>query len=236
MARIAAIEAATFPLSAKTHPARDELHALLDACLLLAELAQAGPPEGQMRDPALSAGRRVGAALFRSALGWTEEYELPANLCPQTPLVWRIETARRLRSTPSLLPPDVIAQLTDALEALNNGTGALPRLLTPEPKAGRGSDPIGARQCEDTMLWWIEHQKAAGRSAGSAYIEVAAAAGVSVKAVEKWRSAALKDLGKIFNEIADLAREAGEQGEPFPCGEDGWTLAGAGKRWRECKS
>jgi hypothetical protein len=181
-------------------PGRSDLHALLDACLDLMELDQAGgasraswPGSSEAKEAARSAGR----LLVRGALGWTEP-DAPYGMglfggaagwasFEQTPEIWRDEVADRLERAPHLLPHYATNALVRSLRALNEGNGEAPPLLIPFRENGRGANPSRAREAEKWAWMWIYMQKGSGRRIADAVAEVAQAVGRSTDAVQKWR-------------------------------------------------
>lgn len=193
-------------------PSRADLHALLDACLDLAEVYRNAAPDPQPghQRRTLSVGRRYGKKLVECALSWTEE-DRPAGAssrCWQGELSeaeateWRREVGLRLRRSPHVLPAEFLRPLLKALQHLDDGSGHVPSHLAAVRAPGQGLNPRLARRYEEVLCGWIAYQTGAGRTADAAKADVAAAAGVTQKAVEAWRAAWIKRDGKASVEAA----------------------------------
>jgi hypothetical protein len=251
--RVAEIQASLPPLG-DGKLTREEMHALLDACLDLSEAVEGGGHSGSRRtafDEAKALAGRIGGALLRGAMGWTVRDD-PAEIerLSDDPWAWRNRVVSLLDFSPTLLHAGALSQLTRALNALNYGNGKLPSLLNPTPKSGRGADPYGARFSEYFLLLWIEYEKARGRGAEAARRDVADAVGVTTKAVEKWKRPAVEWFGENqWNfSVADVKAKAAA-GAPFLPGmwmvpeagdpvlvEGAWSLAHEAAHWRKCKA
>jgi hypothetical protein len=173
------------PLLEREQRSAEDLHRLLDACLALRDV-------GASSDFAEEAARRVGAALVSSCLGWTERQDRPNvavswEALRADPSLWRLEVCVRLRRIPTTLPPPLLSDLVEALAELNEGHGEPPDLLAPLSVKGRGKNPRERREVEELLWQCIEAQAVRGMPREAAKKMVADAAGVSIKAVEKWR-------------------------------------------------
>ena len=164
---------------------REGGHALLNACFDLKALAGAD-------EIAEDAARKVGAALLCGALGWTEplssEFDTDWETLADDAALWRLEFLYRLHRTPNLIPAPLRDQFTATFIALNEGDGSIPKLLQPVRPSGRGQNPTAARGLEELLWCWIHWQHAEGKKISDLVAEVAAAACVTTKAVERWRS------------------------------------------------
>ena len=133
--RIAEIAARVAPSRKAQSPSRADLHALLDACLDLAEMRE---PEKwpaalwSRDDDAVEAARLIGRALARGAFGWTEP-ETPRAVrhvsgamawfeLEHAPVQWCEEMAGRLERSPHVLPARMVRALADALRRLSDGS------------------------------------------------------------------------------------------------------------------
>lgn len=210
------IAAEARPIATKPNPTRADLHALLDACLDLADCDDPQKRGVTIWDgndtPQKEHGREIGMALLRGAVGWTEgdvhsdTYQSLVSASQRhdssqpssNPRPWATVVARLLERSPHLLPAEMMAALVSNLKSLNDGSGRPPALLTPRDKDGKhGPNPTAARASELRMLRWIEYidvhsTKRVQRT--SAQNDVARACGVSTEAVEAWSTAAKKEF------------------------------------------
>lgn len=188
------------PVLERDQRSAEDLHRLVDACLRLRALAG---PWGFAEEAA----RKVGAALVGSCLGWTEPQDRPAtaeswDALRADPARWRGETWSRLRRAPTPLPGVLLADLCEALLDLNEGHGEPPALLAPVAPDGRGANPAQRREAEELLWQWIEAQAVQGQRREAAKAAVADVAGVTVKAVEKWREEWQRRAGRAAVEQA----------------------------------
>lgn len=179
---------------------RETLHALLDAILDLAKLQHPDALRRQeWKEPAAKAARILGRDLLRAALGWTEP-QAPVTAAPPlgadawadlaaNPTRWRCELRERLAWSPSLVPLQLVDQLSSAIAALDDGSGIVLPQFEPVRAPGRGTNPLEARRCEEKAWLWIAKEKGAGRRVADAVADVARAVKRSTDAVKKWREA-----------------------------------------------
>lgn len=242
--RIAEIAARVEPSRKAQSPSRADLHALLDACLDLAEMRE---PEKwpaalwSRDDDAVKAARPIGRALARGAFGWTEPETTRAvrhvngrmtwSELEHAPVQWREEMAGRLERSPHVLPARMVRALADALRWLSDGSGDTPWLLAPNREPGRGSNPQEARRMEEEAWCWIFRRKGAGERIGVATSKVADAVGRTPDAVKKWREEWEKRDGKESVKCRlEGQKEIGASGEPPP--ETLLDLPEIARRWQ----
>jgi hypothetical protein len=197
--------------------------------------------------PQKRAGREVGMALLRGAVGWTEGEDHPEVYSEMlvhidNRRIWREVVADRLRRAPHLLPARMTKDLADQLTLLNDGTGNAPSLLAPLTKAGQGVDPSGARRSELALLCWIEHEKARKVHVKITREKVARAVGLTVSnslkvpAIEKWLEFAKKEFGaEAWKGWIAAVRKNAKAGLPFNQ-DEAWTLEAEAARWKAAKS
>ena len=242
--RIAEIAARVKPSRKTQSPSRADLHALLDACLDLAEMRE---PEKwpaalwSRDDDAVKAARPIGRALARGAFGWTEP-ETPRAVrhvsgamawfeLEHAAVQWREEMAGRLERSPHVLPARMVRALADALRRLSDGSGDTPWPLAPHREPGRGSNPQEARRMEEEAWCWIFRRKGAGERIGVATSKVADAVGRTPDAVKKWREEWEKRDGKeSVKRMLEEQKEIGASAEPQP--ETLLDLPGIARRWQ----
>ncbi len=201
------------PLAGNQQPSREELKALLDACLDLREHAGSRSAE--------SVARSAGAILVKAALGWTEPAE-PLNGeswedCERNPPRWRQDLLVRLSRAPGVLPMRLSAVLERSIDELDDGTGRCPPLLRPGRRSGYGPDPLLAREYEELFWRWIYWRHGQRVSVGDACNQVAARTGLSKSGVDNWLKAWKKRASAVeVNRALDLCEHMGKQGSPFP--------------------
>jgi hypothetical protein len=110
-----------------------------------------------------------------------------------------------------------VRALAGALLGLNDGSGEVPRLLSPHREPGRGRNPGEARWMEEVAWCWIHRQKGAGRRIADGVADVARAVHRGAEAVKKCREAWEGRDGKeeVKGELA-RHREIGAGREPPP--------------------
>jgi hypothetical protein len=241
--RIAEIVARAEPHRKARPLGRADLHALLDACLDLAEMRAPDKWPSAVRagdDEAVGAARIIGRAVAEGAFGWTEPEVPPAvrhkrgaeawRRLEQTPELWRCEVAERLERSPHVLPPRVVRALADALRHLSDGSGDVPWLLASRRERGRGWNPAVARMMEEAAWCWIYQQKGAGRLIDLATADVAQAVHRSSAAVKKWREAwKARDGNKSVEREFARHKEIGASGKSSP--EALLVLTEIAERW-----
>jgi hypothetical protein len=255
-------------LSISIHAAdtRADLHALLDVLLDLKKIDSTeqeldSPDFGGAETRAKREARGIAWRLLHGCLGWTEPPQPSfgvASFQPKTaklinhtkpphewrdleamPYAWRIEALFRLHRAPNILPRQMLDTLIGALNALNDGSGRVPSVLTPDREPGHGRNPRLAMLLEERLWLWIAYQQGAGHSVDEARSMVADKAGCSTKNVDAWRSAWQKRSTKeqVAFELA-TARQAGRAGHQqafsLPALEgDMPTIA---KRWKAART
>lgn len=205
------------------------LHFVLDVVLALRGLAR-GDSDGD--EAAL--GREAAAVLIHGALGWTRPtrpfYAPSIEALEAEPARWRFEVSAHLSQGTDLLPEWLSKPLQDALEALHDGSGQTPRLLTQTPKQGHGLNPGYARHLERLMVCWAFYEAGRGATMEKATQAVAAAARVSPKAVEKWRAEWRNADAAELEWKKETNQARGAAGKPFR--DDGGTLEEIVQQWQ----
>jgi hypothetical protein len=137
--------------------------------------------------------QRLMTRLFEGVGGWAYARRLPHllfrtanNISAMIPQVQRQVASDCLKTPLPILPPPIRYAIAQALDALDNNI--VDPILEPLKGGRRGSDRSARGEMEEYLLAWIEWQGAQGPGRITrARNDVAAACGVSLQAIDKWK-------------------------------------------------